>query len=91
MRYAFILLAALLFCGTAFADGTTTRVIDRRTGAVSIVYPNGVVINTRTGKQTHVIRVNSNMVINTRTGERQRWTRVGPNTELSHQTSPGRR
>jgi len=90
MRYAFILLAALLFCGTASADGTT-RVIDRTTGQVSIVYPNGVVVNTATGKQTHVVRVNSNMVIDTRTGERQRWTRVGPNTELSHQTNPDSR
>ena len=87
MRYAFIhaiaLLAALILAGVAFADGTT-RVIDRTTGQVSIVYPNGVVVNTATGKQTHVVRVNSNMVIDTRTGERQRWTRVGPNTELSH-------
>ena len=91
MRHAFIHavvpLAALIFSGTAFAGGTT-RVIHRTTGDVSIVYPNGVVVNTATGKQTHVVRISPNTVMDTRTGERQRWSRIGPNTKLSEQTNP---
>jgi len=63
MRYAFIhaiaLLAVLLFCGTASADGS--QVVSTSDGKTYTVIPNGqtgaIIVDHQTGKTTQVINV----------------------------------